>query len=411
MDRGGNFTRVAHHSRGVMTYSVVIAFLGSFLFGYTTNIIAGAILFLQGQFALTPMQVGFLVSSIVFGAMGGAVFGGPISDRMGRKKALFCTAVIYCIGIFFSLFDYYPLILMGRAITGVAVGLSSMIVPLYLGEISPSDKRGMIGSMVMIGISTGLLSAYLVNYWFSFSGNWHWMFGLGEIPAVLMFVGSLFVIESPSWKSEHKEPQKKISFLLPKFRYFVIRGSTLSFLQQISGINAVFYFAPTIFQSTGFGSAESATLATIAIGVLTVIAAIGATLLMDRWGRKPLLLLSLTGMILTLLAISIAFLTKSSSLGLISLFSLTLYTASFSIGLGPVMWVYLSEIYPRSIRGQAMSFAILMNWVGNYLVALVFLKLVNLWGPGIVFGIFAVISIFSFFFVLRFLPETKGQEI
>lgn len=394
-----------------MIYSVIIAFLGSFLFGYTTNIIAGAILFLQGQFELTPIQVGFLVSIVVFGAMGGAVFGGPISDRIGRKKALFCTAFIYCIGIFFSLFDEYLLIFVGRAMTGVAVGLASVIVPLYLGEISPSDKRGVIGSMAMIGISTGLLTAYLVNYWFSFSGNWQWMFGLGEVPAVLMLLGSLFVIESPSWKGQIEEKQKKISFLSPQFRPVVILGSMLSFLQQISGINAVFYFAPTIFQTTGFGSAESATLATIAIGVLTVIAAIGATLLMDRWGRKPLLLLSLTGMILTLLAISIAFLAKSVSLGMISLFSLTLYTASFSIGLGPVMWVYLSEIYPRSIRGQAMSFAIFMNWVGNYLVTLIFLKLVDLWGPGIVFGIFALISIFSFFFVFRFLPETKGKEI
>lgn len=394
-----------------MLYSVVIAFLGSFLFGYTTNIIAGAILFLQRQFALTPLQVGFLVSIIVFGAMGGAVFGGPLSDRMGRKKALFCTAVIYCVGIFLSLFDHYSLILLGRAINGIAVGLASMLVPLYLGEISPSDKRGFIGSMVMIGISTGLLSAYLVNYWFSFSGNWHWMFALGLVPAVFMLFGSLFVIESPSWKTEVHKKQKQISFLSPQFRSVVILGSTLSFLQQISGINAVFYFAPTIFQSTGFGTAESATLATIAIGILTVIAAIVATLLMDRWGRKPLLLVSLSGMIITLLALSIAFLAKSGFLGMISLFSLTLYTASFSIGLGPVMWVYLSEIYPINIRGRAMSFAILMNWVGNYLIALVFLKLVNLWSPGIVFSIFTVVSVFAFFFVLFFLPETKGKEI
>lgn len=395
----------------MLWYSVLVAFLGSFLFGYTTNIIAGAILFIREQFALTPMEVGFLVSIIVFGAMIGAAIGGLLSDRIGRKKALLCTSIIYIVGIFLSLINQYDFMLVGRAITGVAVGLASIIVPLYLGEISPNNKRGLIGSMTMIGIATGLLTAYIVNYLFSSTGNWRWMFGLGEVPAVLMFIGLFFAIESPLWKSGILDKQKKVSFLLPQFRRVVVIGSVLSFAQQITGINAVYYFAPIIFQTTGFGSAESATLATIAIGVLTVVAAIIATILMDRWGRKPLLLLSLAGMILSLIVLSIAFLAGSSSLGVVSFYSLTLYTATFSIGMGPVIWVYLSEIYPSSIRGEAMSFAILMNWIGTYLVALIFLKLIALWGPGIVFGIFALSSIVSFFFVLRALPETKGKEL
>lgn len=391
----------------MLIYSIFIAFCGSFLFGYTTCIIAGALLFLTQEFHLSHLQEGALVSIILFGAMIGSIIGGLFHER---RHALIWTGLIFMIGIFLSTINQFEILLIGRAITGIGVGLASMIVPLYLAEISPARHRGRIGSMTMLGITVGLFSAYIVNYILSESGNWQLMFGLGLIPACALFVGMFFTMDTPRDNQVEQQQKKNVKLWNPNFRHLVIIGALLSVAQQATGINVVNYYAPKIFQSVGFQSAQAATYATLAIGFITVLASLITTWLIDKWGRLPLLLISLIGMASTLGILSVAYYLESNSIGVIALITLPTYTAAFTIGMGSALWVYLSEMYPSSIRSQAMSFAVLVNWMSNYCISLIFPLLASYWGIGGVFALFSILCLITCFFI-RFIPETQGKEL
>jgi MFS family permease len=397
---------------------VWVATLGGFQFGFNTAVISGALLFLSRDFGMTPTYEGFAVSVILLGALLGSSTGGMCANRFGRKRAMGISALLFFVGvlaIYFSPFAHF--FLLGRALQGVAVGIASVVSPMYLSEIAPAAKRGLYVSSNQFAITVGILATYGCNSYFAASGNWRMMFGIAAIPALLQLLGVFFIPESPVWEPpilRHKaKPQSRsyAALFKPLYRRVLLIGIVLTILQQVTGINAVIYFAPSIFQQAGFASAETAIFATVGIGVINVLSTLSSLWLLDRLGRRPLLLGGLCGMILSLLAIALAFFVEVPFIHWVALIGLMAYVASFAVGMGPVPWLILSEIYPLTIRGQAMGFASFMNWLANYIVAFTFLDLTKYVSTGGTFCIYAAFGVFAFFFVLRRLPETKGKTL
>jgi SP family galactose:H+ symporter-like MFS transporter len=411
--------------------------LGGFLFGYNTAVISGALEFLTQQFSLTIFQEGLAVSSILIGALVGALGAGALADRLGRRRATLATALVFIVGTWMvaraSSFDMF---LWGRLITGLGVGFSSLIAPLYLAEIAPPKSRGAFVAANQLAITVGILAAYAVDYLFAAESAWRSMFALALIPAAVQFLCILISPDSPDWLLAHgykqkavaslkrlhlntplsdmkavSAPQKNIGWkglLKPTLRSVLLIGVLLSIFQQITGINTVIYYAPKIFQNAGV---PSALFATMGVGLVNVLATIISVWLLDRWGRRPLLLISLSGMVVSLLVLSFAFFTASASIGLVSVLSLMSYVSFFAIGLGPIMWVVISEIYPLQVRGRAMGIATFANWLFNYLVSLTFLDLIEILGSAGTFFLYAVIGICALLFIYRFIPEMKGKSL
>jgi MFS family permease len=238
------------------------------------------------------------------------------------------------------------------------------------------------------------------------------MIGFGAVPALLQLIGLFFIPESPAWlKKEFSYQSSWRNLLNPIFRTALIAGLFLSIFQQITGINAVIYFAPRIFQDAGFSTASGAILATVGIGVINVIATVFSLWLIDKAGRRPLLFWSLSGMVVSLLVIAIALFTESPVIDTIAIFSLMAYVASFAIGMGPIPWLINAEIYPIAIRGHAMSLAAFVNWLSNYLVALTFLDLAAIFGTGSTFCLYAFLCLIALWFIAKRIPETKGKPL
>lgn len=389
-------------------FSVLIATLGGFLFGYNTSVISGALLFLAKEFSLPALEEGFVVSIILLGALLGACCSGYFADRLGRRKTLFFNGVIYFTGILVTTFaNTIDFLLMGRFVTGVGVGISSMVVPLYLAEISPAKWRGALVALNQLMVTIGILIAYVMNYIFSSTENWRWMFGIALIPTLIQIAGLKFLPDSVYISKMNRKEKKSLRTI----KKALLVGIFLSIFQQITGINAVIYYASKIFQMAGYASASSATLVTIGIGIINVLATVFSVWVMDRKGRRWLLLTGIGGMIISLGMIATAFLTGWTSIDLLAPLSLMAYISFFAIGLGPVTWVFLAEIYPLELRGRAMSIAMFINWLSNYLISLTFLKLVAIVGIGTTFALYGFISLIAYFFVRSFIPETKGKTL
>ena len=427
-----------------LLFVIFVAALSGFLFGYYTGIISGALIFQTPAFQLSIIEQGMVVSFILLGAILGALIAGFLADRFGRKRTMMITAVIFVIGaIIICLSDSLEMLLLGRLISGLGVGVVSVVTPLYLAEISPPHYRGTFVSGYQLAITLGILGSFIVNYFFADSGNWRGMFGIGIFPALLQGVSLFFVPESPAflfgqgfdalaiktlsrlrkdtaWRhqievmkggaSSHKKGGWKILFS-SKLRFCVLIGVVLSIFQQITGINTVIYYSPKIFEMAGFTTASIAILATLGIGIINVFATLFSVWLLDRVGRRILLLIGSLGMACSLGSLSIAFFSQSALIDQIALFSLMGYVVFFAIGLGPVTWVILSEIYPLKIRGKAMTLATFANWGCNYFVALTFLDLIHWIGAHGVFLLYALASLASFWFIFRFIPETKGKSL
>jgi SP family galactose:H+ symporter-like MFS transporter len=390
--------------------SVLTASLGGFQFGYNTAIISGAILFLRKEFSLSSTLEGLVVSMILIGALLGASIAGMCADTWGRRKTLGLTAILFLVGALWS--AYAPSIsalLLGRSIQGIALGTVSLAAPLYLAEIAPAEKRGRYVSANQLAITIGILASYICNYAWASSQNWRSMLGFAAFPALLQLLGLFFISESPSWEKKKNTSWKLL--LTPRFRRPLFIGVFLSIFQQITGINAVIYFAPSIFQDAGFSSASGAILATVGIGIINVIATTFSLWLLDRVGRRPLLLWGLGGMVASLLILSSAFFIQSEVIDTIAIASLTAYVASFALGMGPVPWLIISEIYPLEIRGRAMSLATLANWFSNFLIAFTFLDLAATLTSGGVFLLFAATGAAAILFTWKFIPETKGLAL
>jgi sugar porter (SP) family MFS transporter len=337
----------------------------------------------------------------------------------------------------------YESVLIGRFISGVGVGIVSMAAPLYLAEVSPPHYRGTFVSLYQLCVALGILVSFCANYFFAEAGQWRWMFAIGIFPAVLQMFALFFLPDTPAWLFSHDRDKQAIEalgrlrkdkhwvsqvpemkatghkgragkwkdLLSPKLRFILIIGFILGAVQQLTGVNAVIYYAPKIFGSSGFESATGAIIASICIGGINVLATGLSAWILDRVGRRILLLIGVAGMAVSLGFLSIAFFTASVLIDKISIISLMAYIAFFAIGLGPVTWVILSEIYPLKVRGKALTIAIFLNWACNYLVSLTFLHLISDIGPQGTFLMYALISAATFWFIYRFIPETRGKSL
>lgn len=419
-----------------------ISALAGLLFGYDTGVISGAILFVQKDFSLSRIQEEVVVAAVLLGAVLGASFGGKLADRFGRRKTLIQVGILFIVGAAVTALAPTPIWLsIGRVVVGIAIGIASLTAPLYISEVSPPSIRGKLVSLNQLMIAIGLVVSYLTDSGLAEAQAWRWMFGLAVIPALALVIGLLFVPESPRWLTgQSQDEQARI--VLQKIRECadvsreladiradlnlqeggwrelfnislrrpLIVGIGLAIFQQFTGINTVLYYAPTIFQFAGLHSASSAILATVGVGIVMVLMTIVALRLIDRVGRRPLLLYGVAGMFLSLGVLGYAFYrpTLSSTVARIAMISLPVYVACFAIGLGPVFWLLISEIYPLKIRGRAMSVATVTNWAANLLVALSFLSLLHILGRSWTFWLYGIICVIAWIFVYRLVPETKG---
>lgn len=422
-----------------------ISALAGLLFGYDTGVISGAILFVRKDFLLSTFQEEVVVAAVLLGAVAGASFGGKLADALGRRKLLIQVAILFIIGAIGTALAPTPTWLaIGRVVVGVAIGIASFTAPLYISEVSPPAIRGKLVSLNQLMITLGIVVSYLADYGLADKEAWRWMFGLAAIPALILFIGLLFVPESPRWLMSRSQDEQARAVLQriresndvgtelaeikadlslqeggwrellnASLRRPLIIGIGLAIFQQFTGINTVIYYAPTIFQLAGLHSASAAILATVGVGVVNVLLTIVALRLLDRVGRRPLLLYGLVGMVISLAVLGAAFLfaRSSSIVAWLAVISLAVYVACFAIGLGPVFWLLISEIYPLKIRGRAMSVATMMNWGSNLIVALTFLSLLHSLGRSATFWLYAVIGIVAWFFVYRLVPETKGRTL
>jgi SP family galactose:H+ symporter-like MFS transporter len=425
--------------------ATAISALGGLLFGYDVGVISGAILFVQKAFSLSPRMEEIVVSSVLLGSLAGAIIGGSLADRLGRRKLLVITAVVFGFGaIGAALAPGTGWLIAARIVAGGAIGIASFVAPLYISEIAPVAIRGKLVSINQVALTSGIVISYLIDYTLAGSGAWRWMFALAVIPAAAFAIGLIFIPDSPRWlaargeldqargvlkqirgpqevEGELSEIQQSVSqqeghwseLLGATLRPAMIVGVGLAIAQQITGINTVIYYAPTIFKFAGLSSASVAILASVGVGVVNVVFTVVAMQLIDRLGRRPLLLISLAGMAAGLIVLGLAFSLPqlSGSLGWIAVASLMVYVGSFAVGLGPVFWLVLSEIYPLRIRGRAMSVGTVANWGANLIVALTFLTLTQVMGKASTFWLYGAVSIGAWLFAFFLVPETKGKTL
>ncbi len=425
-----------------------VAALGGLLFGYDTGVISSALLFIRQDLALSPTVQGIVVGIVLAGAMIGAAGAGYLSDRFGRRRVILVAALLFVAGALLSasatgLF----LLLAGRFFVGLAIGVASMLTPLYLAEIAPASQRGAIVSLNQLCITIGILASYLVGAALARTDDgWRWMLGIGALPGLILLGGMLVLPESPRWLAGHGRPAdagaalKRLragadvsaelddlrsdiaregrlharwnDLLSPRLRIPLVIGIGLAMFQQITGINTVIYFAPEIFQSAGLSSAATSILATAGVGAVNVIMTIVSIRLIDRLGRRQLLIWSLGGMIATLLVLAGAFYGGApGQLAWISVASVAIYVGFFAVGLGPVFWLLISEIFPLALRGRAMSLATVANWGFNFVVSATFLDLVGAVGTAGTFFIYAILSIAALIFIAALVPETRGVSL
>lgn len=462
-------------SAGYVLMVSLVAAVGGLLFGFDTAVIAGATEFLKTHYMLNSLETGFAMSSALIGCIFGAAFAGYVSDKIGRKKTLLICAVLFAIS---AIGSGLPRTLSGfviaRLIGGIGVGAAAMVSPMYIAEIAPARIRGRLVSLNQLAIVIGMLVAYFVdlglcgiindNTWLSltntpesadylrqmipelFNTNWRLMFASETLPAVLFFLLLIPAPESPRWLTEKKRENEALSILTkvdgvahakaeiisikeaiqqecgtfaeifsPGIRVATLIGVALAILQQVTGINVILYYAPVIFKSMGTGT-DTSLWQTVIIGAVNLLCTILAIGIVDKVGRKALLLigsagmgicLMLTGYFLKMLSTA----GTESSYAMLTLISIISYVAFFAISLGPVVWVVVSEIFPNKIRGRAMSFATVWLWVACFAVSLTFPIMMEKLNPMITFGIYAAMCAITFVFVLLALPETKGKTL
>ena len=425
----------------------IIASLGGLLSGYDTGVISGALLFINETWIMPDTLQGFLVSSVLIGAVIGAATNGVLADIFGRKKIILATAVIFILGSIMCAFapNIYILIL-SRIFVGFAVGIVNFVVPLYLSEISPKSLRGTLVSLYQWAITAGILFSYFINAIFAQAVySWRWMLFAGVIPGLILFIGMCFMSDTPRWlvskkredeaklvfnkiepdldaqeeineiKSTIESEQKDVHFRFKKWMImpFVV-GIGIMFAQICTGINTIIYYAPTIFKTAGFDSNLTAIYATTGIGVVNFVMTIVAVFFTDKIGRKPLLYFGLTGVMLSLFALSGSFALADvlgENLKWLAVGSLITYIICFAMSLGPIGWILVSEVFPLKIRGIAMSICTVSNFAFNFFVVASFPILLHRIGGAWTFAIFGIVSIICIIFVYFFVPETKGISL
>ena len=405
----------------------VVASLGGLLSGYDTGVISGALLFINETWDLTDFTQGFLVSSVLIGAVIGAATNGVMADIFGRKKIIIATAIIFIIGsILSAVAPNVAILILSRVMVGLAVGMVNFVVPLYLSEVSPKNIRGMLVSLYQWAITAGILFSYLINGTFAAAVyNWRWMLLAGVLPATVLLIGMSFLGDTPRWLLSKKrdeeakaifnkiEPDSDADAEIANIMPLVV-GIGIMFAQICTGINTIIYYAPTIFKISGFDSNISAIYAATGIGVVNFLMTIVAIAFTDKLGRKPLLYFGLTGVMLSLIALGCAFQfadVLGDNLKWVAVGSLITYIICFACSLGPIGWILVSEVFPLRIRGAAMSLCTVANFGFNFLVVFSFLPLIHRIGEACTFWMFGAVSLLCIFFVYFCVPETKGISL
>jgi MFS transporter, SP family, galactose:H+ symporter len=431
------------------TLIAAVAAVGGLLFGFDTGVIAGAMLFIVPEFHLGPAQQGLVVSAVTFGALFGALLGGTSSDAIGRRWTNIAAGLSFVAGsVFSALAPNVDVLIASRVLVGLAIGLTSVAAPMYIAELSPPRNRGKLVSLFQLAITIGILVSYVVDRALAPDHAWRWMLGLAFIPGALLVLGMIAMPESPRWllktgaekaarqalslvrpaneidaevkeiheDLEHNRPAAWHELLMPGLRPALLVGVGLAVLQQVTGINTIIYYAPQIFQKAGLNSATTALAATAGIGVVNVMSTLIAIWLVDRVGRKPLLLAGLVGMTASLLVLGAAqrfgsmFDVSQSWIAPITVAFVGLYIVCFAFSLGPVVWLMISEIFPNRARARAAGISTAANWMANFLVSLSFPVLQTMMGPSLWF-LYASMGVAAFIFVVGWVPETRGKSL
>ncbi|HXK08114.1 MAG TPA: sugar porter family MFS transporter [Vicinamibacteria bacterium] len=427
------------------TLIAAVAAVSGLLFGFDTAVINGALIFLRQELALSTRETEVATSSLLVGCAVGAAVAGWLTDRLGRKRILLASALLFAASaVGAALPRHLAEFAAARLLGGLAIGVASVLAPLYIAEISPRRVRGRLVSLNQMAIVTGILLAYFAGWLLSFAGpsSWRWMFASAAVPSCAFFFALLFVPESPRFLVEAGREAEALAVLervgggeqaridVAEIRDTIAAESGtlrelfakrlrkplgiavfLAVFQQITGINTVIYYGSLIFKEQVGGQSDASAIgANVVIGAVNFLMTIVALGTIDRLGRRPLMMLASGGMATSLLALGLLFRIEPRPAVLVLLVIL-LYVASFGVGLGPGVWVVISELFPTRIRGRAMSIATVSLWLACILVTATFLSLVEAVGSTGAFWLYAAMSVLNFVFVWRFVPETKGRSL
>jgi len=467
-------TSEQHQNKTLVIVIAAIASTGGLLFGFDTGVISGALPFLKQSWNLTTNQQEIVTTAVLVGAVLGALGSGRITDIVGRKKVIIATSLIFAVGsILTGAAPTMSFLAVSRVLLGIAIGISSFAVPLYISEISPTKMRGALVSSFQLMITIGIVASYFSDLAFADESNpfsWRWMFYVGVFPAAILLIGMLFLPETPRFligkgkeeegrkvlekvedpalvenavakiKEEISIDQQSVGFaeLFSKtWRIPLFIAVGIMFIQQFVGINTVIYYAPTLFIIAGFEGARAAITATISVGVVNVGSTILSMFLIDKIGRRKLYFIGLIGMMIALAALGGFFFFKDSlgdNLKWVTVGTVLIYIVFFAISLGPLGWLIISEIFPLKIRGVGMSVGALSNWFFNGIVAFTFLKLAWFFtgdgmeitktvmkdgkeaietdpNPAGAFLLYAGIAVVGILWGLKYIPETKGVPL
>ena len=425
-----------------------VAAMGGLLFGYDTAVISGTVEPLRQHFSLDPLALGWVVGSALVGCVAGAAMAGRLTDVFGRRAVLWLSGILFFIsGVWCYLSPSVGQLVAARILGGIGVGVASLLVPVYIAELSPPASRGALVSLNQVAILVGMVLSYLVNAWIGRSNSGEWlatagwrvMLGAEAVPALVFLALSTRIPESPRWLLKRERPddarrvlerlhgeavgrrelaeireaiaheQGTVFELLERGRRgTVVMAMVLALFQAITGINIVMYYAPTIFTSAGIGTGTALEQSVI-IGLVMLLFTLGSMLLVDRVGRRPIMLLAAAGMGVSLALLGMMFTTAGSNAGWLLIWILT-YVSSFSIGMGGIYWVVVSEIFPTRVRGAAMSLSVVFLWGGNYLVSQFFPAMLATLHSR-VFFVFALMCAACFAFIWKFVPETRGKTL
>ncbi len=422
-----------------------VAAISGLLFGFDTAVINGALIFLRQELSLSTRDTEIATSSLLAGCAAGAALAGWLTDRWGRKRILVASAVLFAASsLGAALPRHLGEFVAARLAGGLAIGVASVLAPLYIAEISPRAIRGRLVSLNQMAIVTGILLAYFVNWLLSFAGpsSWRWMFASAAVPSAGFFLALLVVPESPRFLVETGNETEALAVLqrvggreqapveLAEIRDTIAEESGtlrelfarrlrrplgiavfLAVFQQVTGINTVIYYGSLIFKEQVGGQSDSAAIgANVIIGSVNFLMTIVALWTIDRLGRRPLMMLASAGMAVSLFLLGFLFRVQPPPAAAV-LAAILLYVASFGVGLGPGVWVVISELFPTRIRGRAMSIATVTLWLACILVAATFLSLVEAVGSTGAFWLYAAASVLNFLFIWRVMPETRGRSL
>jgi len=425
----------------IFLWSITSA-LGGFLFGFDTAVISGGEQNIQLMWELSDVMIGQTVAMALYGTIIGALFGGLPAQKYGRKKSLIWIAVLFLVSAVGSALapEVYTL-MVARFIGGLSIGASSVVAPMYISEIAPADKRGKLTALFQFNIVLGILIAYFSNFMIGTENieSWRWMLGVEVIPATLFLILVFTIPESPRWlivaKNRIEEAKKILKIIDPdtvdqsvraikagdltpgratplrefftkRFRFPIMLAFLFAFFNQVSGINAIIYFAPRIFELTGLG-AETALLSSVGVGVVNLVFTMLGLLLIDRFGRRFLMYIGSVGYLISLSALSYAFFTQSFT-GYAVPALIFIFIAAHAISQGAVIWVFISEIFPNSVRSFGNSLGSSTHWIFAALIAGNFVYIESIFGGGPIFAFFAFMMFLQLIFVWKVMPETKN---